>query len=497
MYTLTAPYDNVERPTLLGIFQYARGDFEFSNLDLSDVSLKRWNKDPITVTRFDGQFAIRESGPTSAVIHNMLAEVFFHHWTRDGRRLAAHEMLPEVWDLVFWIFFLCRTPKLFLSIAQMDELKEAGQHPRDLCDATLKEIFKFGELGPVVSGTNLQSPDHLSHLGYALLQNLDVPEDVLDAYRDSERKYGDGWVRLLIDVPEFRGRLNRGQLDALDMLVRHSQLVITPQNAMELVRLMAIAGATPTFVQTDDVLFEAGLLKALPLPPAYEASVEIGVTDSPLAQAIRRHIADGQRLKSLEHVQQERQRGNKSQRAFTLAMQTIELDHERYPVKWANEMADVVARRDIVRMLSWLDNPDDRNRGSKKALYEVLGVKLLGRRAKDRRRALFAMCGFDEQQQADWEVDAKKAEEKADAEREKIRARERAAVVFYQTHDGTRIDGATHVESAVQSGFNALKSYKRGAVTHFYLEKSGASEARRLQAKDGTLAYARCLLAAA
>jgi len=497
MYTLTAPYDNVERPTLLGIFQYARGDFEFSNLDLSDVSLKRWNKDAITVTRFDGQFAIREPGATAAVINNMLSEVFFNHWTRDGRRLAPHEMLPEVWDLAFSIFYLCRTPKLFLSIAQIDELKESGQDLRDICNAIMLDIFKFGECGPSVAGTNRHESDHQTHLGYALMQNLDVPEDVLDWYRESERKYDDGWVRLLIDTPGFRGCLDRAQLGAIDMLVRHSQLVITHQNVPELVRLLACAGDKPTFVEADDVLFAAGMLKPLPLPPQYKTSVDVGLTVSPLAEAIRRHIADGQRLKSQELIRQERQRGTKSQRAFMLALQTIELDHERYPVKWANDMADVVARRDIERILSWLDNPDDRNRGSKKALHEVLGVKLLGRRAKDRRRALFAMCGFDEQQQADWEVDAKKAEVKADAQREMKHARERAASAFYQKHDGTRIDGASHVESAVESGFSELKSYKRGAATHFYLGKSGASEARRLQAKDGTLAYARCLLNAA
>ena len=122
---------------------------------------------------------------------------------------------------------------------------------------------------------------------------------MLDWYRTSARQYGDGWIRLLIDVPEFRGRLNRDQLSALEMLVRHSHLVITPQNVQWLVQLMASASATPTYVEADDVLFKAGFLKPLPLPAQYEAELDIGVIDSPLAEAIRRHIADGQRVKSL------------------------------------------------------------------------------------------------------------------------------------------------------------------------------------------------------
>lgn len=51
-----------------------------------------------------------------------------------------------------------------------------------------------------------------------------------------------------------------------------------------------------------------------------------------------------------------------------------------------------------------MDCPDERNRVSKQTVREVFGVKLLGVRAAARRRAIFALAGFNDAFQREWDA---------------------------------------------------------------------------------------------
>ena len=153
------------------------------------------------------------------------------------------------------------------------------------------------------------------------------------------------------------------------------------------------------------------------------------------------------------------------------------------------------AERDMKRLLYKLDLPDSINRSSKLALEETLGVKLLGLRANARRRALFAMCCFDEVQQLRIEADIGGTVTKQRLLCAKVIARKRAASTMYSQPDGETLNGAEHVERTIAEGCTDLLIAGRGASKRYRLAREGGLAAP-VRAKDGTLDYARFLLAA-
>jgi hypothetical protein len=157
-------------------------------------------------------------------------------------------------------------------------------------------------------------------------------------------------------------------------------------------------------------------------------------------------------------------------------------------------MAVAIDQRHLSLLLEVLDSPDDRNRSSKRAVDEHYGVKLRGGNSKTRRRAIFALCGMDEAAQSAWEsadAERKAAERKAE---DAQRAKEAAQRTQYQRPDGVIIDGAQHVEAAIEEGFREIRDWRKGASKQYALVNPERGEARTLRAKDGTLDYARAML---
>jgi hypothetical protein len=74
------------------------------------------------------------------------------------------------------------------------------------------------------------------------------------------------------------------------------------------------------------------------------------------------------------------------------------------------------------------------------------------------------------------------------------RAKEAAQRVKYQRPDGVIIDGAQHVEAAIEEGFREIRDWRKGASKQYALVNPERGEARTLRAKDGTLNYARAML---
>jgi hypothetical protein len=114
--------------------------------------------------------------------------------------------------------------------------------------------------------------------------------------------------------------------------------------------------------------------------------------------------------------------------------------------------------------------------------------------AKSRRRAIFNLCGMDEAAQAAWEAaDAERRAAARKAEDAK-HAKEVAQRAQYQRPDGIVIDGAAHVEAAIEEGFREIRDWRKGASRQYALVNVELGQARTLRAKDGTLDYARAML---
>lgn len=145
-------------------------------------------------------------------------------------------------------------------------------------------------------------------------------------------------------------------------------------------------------------------------------------------------------------------------------------------------------------LLSVLDRPDDANRGTKLAVREVFGIKLIGVRAVARRRAIFELAGMDEVQQAEWETLAVSEREARRVAREVARARELALTSRVRAEDGEVLSAADWIDRTIADGFSQIVSVRQGASVRYALADSVRHLQVSLRAKDGTLAYVRASL---
>ncbi|WP_345817771.1 hypothetical protein AAGS40_29590 (plasmid) [Paraburkholderia sp. PREW-6R] len=114
-------------------------------------------------------------------------------------------------------------------------------------------------------------------------------------------------------------------------------------------------------------------------------------------------MADRRRDTAIARLRTERSAGRMSQRTFDLQMQIALLEHGRETFALGNEISEAIDRGDVHYLLTIMDCPDERNRVVKQTVREVFGIRLLGVRAAARRRGIFALAGYDEACQAQWE----------------------------------------------------------------------------------------------
>jgi hypothetical protein len=114
-------------------------------------------------------------------------------------------------------------------------------------------------------------------------------------------------------------------------------------------------------------------------------------------------MADKRRDTAVARLRKERLAGQMSQRTFDLQMQIALLEHGRETFALGNEISEAIDSGDVHYLLNIMDCPDERNRVAKQTVREIIGIKLLGVRAATRRRGIFALAGYDEACQAEWE----------------------------------------------------------------------------------------------
>lgn len=500
MYTLSIPAASFNVPTLIEVFEIF-GSERMSGIESCEIRLTR-DGQPITVTRYNGVLAVRTAESALALAGRMLEEIWQLGFVRDRVALKPFEVRPAHWSLLFSLLDLSGRPYLMLSSEQFeDEVDRARGEGhrfdlRDTFDALAHARFGFGMGGPSVQPGEPCNSRHEVHVAYALLLDA-VPDIVLDDYRAliDPFRHSLAWAQCLLDIPSLRGSISREALSRLRTVMKRDGKLITEQNAVALSELMRQLPIDPSMVAIDDLLAAHGIVdQKMSLPAPYGKAVDVGVPASPLASRMRELMAESHRDQAIAHIELEWAAGRLATREYRLRHELVLLDHGRATYEWGNRIVQAIEGRDPGFLLQILDTTDDWNRLSKRAIFEVLGVKLTGLRAVARRRAVFALCGLDEAAQAEWEAQAQGQRAAREHRRLFDKARELAEHARYRAPDSTVISGVQHVDASIAAGFSEIRAWRKGAAKQYALVNPEKGEGRRLKAKDGTLAYARAML---
>ena len=504
MYTLSFPGEALELTALIEVFQLFFHDARFGAFETAEVQLSR-DGVPVKVTRYNGVLTLRQSGTAAEILSLMIDEVHAAWFSRGGVSLRPWEVRPRHWDLFNSLFDLAKKPAWLFSSDQLEREWEAADARGErfdlsaLCSQLAHARFGFAGAGPRVLEFGQVNGRHEVHVAHALLTNQAVPDAVLaDYHEDRERfRFDHAWATLLLDVPEFRGAIPECKLRHLARIVRREGLQVTPETAASFIAAMRGVPDDAEPAMIDDALFERRLVDALPLPDRYQQPVDLGTPVSALASRVRELLSESQRDRELERLTKARGSGQMSGRDYELGRQIALLEHGRWTFEWPNRFASALTGNDVGMLLDILDTADDHNLCCKQAIREVCGVKLRGLGAAARRRAIFALCGYDETAQSDWEARLAMGRERARVERDARYAKEKASRVKFTRGDGLIVTGAQHVDDLVANGFSEIRSYPRGASKIYMLVHPDRREGYTVKAKDGTLDYARSILKAA
>ncbi|MGQ7932161.1 hypothetical protein [Paraburkholderia sp. D1E] len=501
MYTLTTPISQFTLQTLIEVFQLFQSEPTLQTVATDDVQLSREGV-PMTVTRFNGALTIRHTQAASDFAAALVDEVATAWFAQGGDIAAPWQVRPHHWESFQALFELGKDVRLLFSSSQIEAEKAAAKSRGEYfqfsncVDRAAMGRLGFGFNGPIEPVSGQMNGRHEVHVAYALVANRPVPESVVADYRAMEEtfKYGLDWARPLLDLPELRGAVPPRRWAGLAQVLRHAKITLSSETAPAYIAAMEALPADVDPLVIDNRLYEVGLLQSLPLPDRFMSPLDVGIPTSELAMRLRELVADNRRAEDLKRAEGELAKGLISKRLYQLQRQMALLDHGRSTYEWPNRFATGLAERDVEYLLSVLDTADDWNRLSKQAVREILGVKIRGLKPSDRRRAVFALCGLDEAEQANWERQAAAKKAQKNREREAKEAREQAQTVKFRVEDGSVLNGAEFVDQAISDGFSEIRSERKGASRIYLLVNPARGLARKLKAKDGTLAYARAVL---
>jgi hypothetical protein len=502
MYELSFPGYSQSFRTMLEVLSLFRSNLIRADLDAADVSLAFFGH-PVSVTRFNGTLTVRRPGTATSLFLSLIDEIDGAYFRPTFAVPEPWQINREHWQLLYLAFDLAREPLYLFSSDQVAQAnKEAGRSGRrgldlfELLQCEAERRFGFRYAGPVVEGGGGQrNGRHEVHVAYALAAGKPVPQSVIDDYSSLLKFDTDlQWAKPLLAVPELRGALPLSKLVPLANVMRHSKQEITSQNAALLVMPLGLVGSEPTMVEIDDLLYAKGVLDRHAMPTVYLTPVDVGQPSCKFAEVLRRTLADLARDKRLTELDKARTAGSISKRSFDQGTQLAILDHGRATHAYGNEVAKAIQEADMSYLLSLLDRPDDVNRGTKLAVREVFGIKLIGVSAAARRRAIFELAGMDSVRQAEWESLSLMQRDARRVAREVARAREIALMSRVRTDDGAVLTAADWVDRTIAEGFSEIVSVRQGASMRYALADPVRHLQVSLRVSDGTLAYARASL---
>ncbi|MFM0124239.1 MULTISPECIES: hypothetical protein [Paraburkholderia] len=406
MYQLSFAGLTLPFATLLEVLAVFRTDPRFLALESSDIVLKHSGQ-AVQAIRHNGTLTVRRPGTARDVFLSLVDEIDGAYFRPNGVLQAAWQIRRSHWKLLYDVFDLTSTPRLIFSSEQIEAAADSRGRLdlHELLQQECERRFGFRYAGPEYGRTRDRNGRHEVHVAYALAEGWAVPEAVLEEYRQLPDRFTTdmSWGRVLVDVPELRGAMSPHKVRVLVSVMRQEKGGISSANAALLALVMRLAPNSPTFEEVDDLLFHHGLVQAYNLPDRYATPQPLGTPVSKFAEVYRQNMADNRRDTSIARLKKERAAGRMSQRTVNQQTQIALLEHGRETFMLGNETSNAIDSGDVHYLLQIMDCPDDRNRVAKQTVREVFGIKLVGVRAATRRRAIFALAGYDEACQAEWE----------------------------------------------------------------------------------------------
>lgn len=500
MYSIHIPGDTILADTLAQVFYIFFHDARLSAYETREIALKKGGE-PLPILRYNGILAVRQPGSAESIFTAMFEEIRNRWFLDNGTQRHVWQIPRHQWEIFQFVFDLGNKPALMLSSAQLEAEVEAARGDgrsfslRVACSHASDRVFGFGSEGPrALSGT--VNGRHEVHVVQALLLGKPIPDSVLDEYRANPALFGSDlkWAQAPLKVPVLRNALPYDVLRAAVSILGHEKRDIDAELGAQMVGALRGLPATATYVEVDDLLYAAGIVGPEALPEAYQRQVDVGLPVSPVAERLRRLIADLVRGRELAALEKSLATGQISKRRYAMQVAIAHLAHGRHTFEWPNRFATALATHDLPLLLEALDRPDGDNESSKQVVAEHFGLKLRGLNSKRRRRGIFALCGYDEAAQAEWEAQRETERAHAKAREAANDAKERASKARYRCADRTVISGVEHVDRALAAGFTVIRDYRHGASRRYAMVNPASREARNLRANDGTLQYARSLL---
>lgn len=359
-------------------------------------------------------------------------------------------------------------------------------------DVIFLERFGYGHNGPCYDGFQTNSR-HEVHVAYALARGEAIPEEILAGYRSHRFSSDAIWFGEVVRKPFLRGRFKSvSHLSALVNLLREQKLELTVENTPEFVEALEPLAPTAERVQVDDVLYRKGVLRLRPQHPL-PTPEEIGKPYNEFAEKLRLLLAAWKRELDDKVLEDRRATGRLTEREYDWAKLYNASWPDRETFAWANRVAAAVAERNLPGLLTILDGAG--NETSKKAVEQEYGVRLRNLSAAKRRRAIFALAGFVDDDAFKVEEDRLAQEQKVrKAERELQDARKRALEFTISIDKDSPMTCAAYVEHLVERGHVDIVSTKKGAATLYYLTNPQTREGYPLRRPNGTLDYARLMV---
>jgi hypothetical protein len=356
--------------------------------------------------------------------------------------------------------------------------------------AMFYRLFGYGHNGPAYGNGTDTNCRHEVHVCYALARGDHVPDVVLADYADRSFPHDAKWFVEVLRKPFLRGAFKSVEhLDALVHLLRGEGMELTVDNVGHFVGLLAALPGTAGRIAVDNCLYEAGILSCRAQP----ARQDIGTPLNAFASRHRILLGQWKQKYRLKTLGKREEQTTVTLREYDFKRANIAMDVDRESFEWPNRVARALRDKHLVALLSILDG--SQNEATKRAVEQECNVKLCDVTAQERRRAIFAIAGFVDDDAYLAEEERLKAEQKVrEAEREFEQARNRASGSQIRMDGGQPMTCSEYVEALVRGGFNKIAASRRGACNSYYLTNVLTGESYPIGRPNGTLDYARLLL---
>lgn len=447
-------------------------------------------------------------GRVEDVILRMFREVMHYAIDEHGVPKQPWQMTISEWGAIHTIHEVAYNVIPCLSAAHRATTchNRAGQRCSviEFVASEFNALLGYGGNGPVYSEGGYTNSRHDVHVAYALARGADVPQRVLADYTDPANFGGElHFLPALLGKPYLRGRINAERLTMLLTLLRSkgSRVAdITEENASSLISIMNRLPPQATYTDADDALFLAGVLGPIERP---SRPVDLGSPISPMATVIRDCILEQKIKDRRKRMEQERASGQSSLRQIAADESDLAEYPNQEPYSWGNKIVSAIESRALGFLIEVLDHPG--NVATKKGIQMHTGIKLNGVPAAARRRAIFALCGYVDDEQYKEQEEIFQAKLKARKEAREVAERQKTEATRLQdarVHassrnfmvNGVLMNGAQFIEKIVGEGFVAIDRKKRGAVYEHIIRNPQSGSFYKLDRKDGRLAYAQAYL---